>query len=250
MQRLALLLVAMLTPLLGVAQWSEYELDTTLWGGGLPYGVTEGFNLPFENSSEPSYILTFIPTDTASVADGGKWVTFKGFWMMSTEVSVYLWGLVMDAPENNDRLRPISMIDSSEVALFIHRIDSITGMPLRLPTVEEWWFAAKGGHRDMGYHFGASNKADFAAWWSGNSGGTLHAIASRLPNEAELFDMMGNVAEMAVNSDGRLRLMGGHYNSNEAEMTNREGSPFKGADPTIGFRLVCTTQRTFNSMTY
>ena len=247
---LAALFLSTLLPLIGMAQWSDYELDTTLWGGGLPYGLTEGFNLPSEtNISEPSFILTFIPTDTAVVADDGKWLTFDGFWMMTTEVTRYLWKTVMgnNAFAEDDKF-PVNNVSPAEVNLFVQRLDSMMGMQFRLPTLEEWVFAMQGGHRSEDYRFSGSNNANFVAWWKQNAKGP-HTVAQRLPNEAELYDMTGNVAEMVVMPNGEIRALGGHYASDETELTDKQkGISADKADPRIGFRLVCTTQRTMNSI--
>lgn len=62
----------------------------------------------------------------------------------------------------------------------------------RLPTKDEWSFAAKGGED---YEYAGSNNLDEVAWYSENSGNKTHAVAQKKPNGYGLYDMSGNVAE-------------------------------------------------------
>lgn len=71
----------------------------------------------------------------------------------------------------------------------------------RLPTREEWEYAAKGGDE---FEYSGSNVADEVAWHCFNSNGQTQPVAQLKPNSYELYDMSGNVQEWcygAMNDD-------------------------------------------------
>jgi formylglycine-generating enzyme required for sulfatase activity len=65
----------------------------------------------------------------------------------------------------------------------------------RLPTEIEWEWAARGGVKGEGYAYSGSDDLNAVAWHSSNSGGTIHAVGTKAPNELGLHDMTGNVWE-------------------------------------------------------
>lgn len=77
--------------------------------------------------------------------------------------------------------------------------DSIN-LNFRLPTREEWEYAAKGGPKSQGFTYSGSNNINEVAWYSDNSDNHVHEIAQKKPNELGLYDMSGNYAEVCFNS--------------------------------------------------
>ena len=65
----------------------------------------------------------------------------------------------------------------------------------RLPTEAEWEYAARGGNKSKGYLYSGSDSLDLIGWYSENSGGELHPVGKKQPNELGLYDMSGNVLE-------------------------------------------------------
>ena len=74
-----------------------------------------------------------------------------------------------------------------------------TNKKFRLPTEEEWEYAARGGVCSKGYTYPGSNNRDEVAWYSGNSRDEIHAVGTKKPNELGIYDMVGNVSDICSN---------------------------------------------------
>ena len=152
------------------------------------------------------------------------------------EVTQQLWIDVMgnNPSRFNDNLqKPIEQIWFNEIQNFITRLNELTGKNYRLPTDEEWEYAARGGD-DLYFYSGG----DFIDILSVNRNQNLisgtNKVGSKLPNQFGLFDMSGNVREFTSN----LILRGGSYNSYLSD--NRVSKRFIGTPgywSDVGFRL-------------
>lgn len=135
-------------------------------------------------------LATDLPTHTVSL---------DAYYIATTEVTQALWEKVMQDWYMNDEWHtpnhPITDVSWYDCQEFIHRLDSITGMPFRLPTEAEWEFAARGGNKSKGYRFAGGNVVDSVSWGLSNAGFRTHSVGSRQPNELGLYDMTGNVSE-------------------------------------------------------
>ncbi len=69
---------------------------------------------------------------------------------------------------------------------------NISASGYRLPTVEEWQYAARGGQE---YYYAGSNNLNEVGWHENNIGQMTHPVAQKNPNGYGLYDMSGNVAE-------------------------------------------------------
>lgn len=126
-------------------------------------------------------------------------VSLDAYYIATTEVTQALWQAVMKgwyvSDEWNTPSQPITDVNWYDCQEFIRRLDSITGMPFRLPTEAEWEFAARGGNESKGYRFAGGNVVNEVSWGLNNAGFRTHSVGCRKANELGLHDMTGNVSE-------------------------------------------------------
>lgn len=121
----------------------------------------------------------------------------RSFMISPVEVTQELWTAVMGNEVAGVRAKyPVDRVSWNDCQTFIARLNAMTGRHYRLPTEREWEFAARGGIYSHGYRYAGSNFTDSVAWVAGyKTGGTLHPVATKCPNELGLYDMSGNVYE-------------------------------------------------------
>ena len=107
----------------------------------------------------------------------------------------------------------------------------------RLPTVEEWQYAARGGQN---YTYSGSNNLDEVGWYDDNSGDRSHPVAQKKANGYGLYDMSGNVCEWCWdvypnNGDSRFDC-GGSCNS--CDNYCKVSSLAYDQSSNVGFRIV------------
>ena len=80
---------------------------------------------------------------------------------------------------------------------FIEKLNKKTGYRFRLPTNDEWEYAARGGRFSRNYKYAGSNDIDEVAQYKGNTD-SLYQVISRQkkPNELGFFDMSGGMWEL------------------------------------------------------
>ena len=139
-------------------------------------------------------------------------VTLSSYSIGQTEVTQALWLAVMgnnpsqfsSANGYTENLtRPVEEVTWHQCKTFITKLNQLTGKSFRLPTEAEWEFAARGGNYSHGYKYAGSDSLDYVAWYRANiPGETTNAddygtqpVATKAPNELNLYDMTGNVME-------------------------------------------------------
>ncbi len=114
----------------------------------------------------------------------------------------------------------------------------------RLPTVEEWRYAARGGQN---YEYSGSDNLDSVGWYSSNSRKKTHPVAQKKPNGYGLYDMSGNVWEWCWDSDGSFirYYCGGSWDDsdNYCEVDSRYRRNADRRSSSVGFRLVRSTDK-------
>jgi sulfatase modifying factor 1 len=108
--------------------------------------------------------------------------------------------------EENQKNFPVLFISWNDAVEYCRWISLKTGKKFRLPTEAEWEYAARGGDKSKGLKYAGSINLDEVAWTGDNSGGTVHPVGQKLPNELGLYDMSGLVYQWVNDWD-----FGGYY---------------------------------------
>ena len=94
--------------------------------------------------------------------------------------------------------RPLIWMSYDDIQEFLAKLNEKAGVQFRLPTEEEWEFAARGGQNST-WKYAGSNDVNEVAWHNGNSEGRSHSIeetlAAKKPNALGIYNMSGNVEE-------------------------------------------------------
>jgi uncharacterized protein (TIGR02145 family) len=127
------------------------------------------------------------------VAGNGK---IKDFYIGTYEITQAQWlrWTILSSHFRGDNL-PVETVNCDDVQKFLQRMNEKTGRNYRLPTEEEWEYAARGGNKSKGYKYSGSDNIDAVAWYEGNSGEKTHPVGTKQPNELGIYDMTGNVWE-------------------------------------------------------
>ena len=178
-------------------------------------------------------------------------VTVSDFYLGKYEVTQELWKRVMGANNNPSYFKsddlPVEMVSWCDAQSFIRKLNAKTGKEYRLPTEEEWEYAAHGGNKSRGYRYSGSNDADKVAWHYENSGIKTHSAGTKDQNELGIHDMSGNVFELVYPAKHRLScslksvIRGGssYYVKDFCRVSYREEN-WGGNDRNIGFRIATT----------
>ncbi len=111
----------------------------------------------------------------------------------------------------------------------------------RLPTIEEWQYAARGGQN---YKYSGSDNLNSVGWYYSNSGERTHPVAQKIPNGYGLYDMSGNVWEWCWDSYGYgscFNCGGSWYSDDDCEVDSKYFNAAGYRSNDIGFRLVRST---------
>lgn len=129
------------------------------------------------------------------------------------EVTELQWSVILNRnyySERNSTL-PVNEVSVSTVKDFLQKLNAMpvvkrSGFKFRIPTSDEWEFACNAGVREYGTDYSLDQKA----WHEDNSGGRRHPVGEKRPNVFGLYDMLGNVGELAHNVSAADSLGGYH----------------------------------------
>lgn len=167
------------------------------------------------------------------------------------EVSIEQWNSIMGLSyKKEESLFPKTNISWGECLFFFNELYRLTRINFRLPTEEEWMYAAHGKDKESVYSGG--NNPDKVAWYENNSKGIPHKCKSEefLPNSFGLFFMSGNVSEFCsdtfldkTNIQNNLSskvIKGGNFTSStdEIKIDSRASMDENIRSSTVGFRII------------
>jgi formylglycine-generating enzyme required for sulfatase activity len=189
-------------------------------------------------------------------------VSVGSFWIGKHEVTQGQWEAVMGTTIQQQRTLAgastlygagptFSMyyVSWNEAKAFCDELSARTGKPYRLPTEEEWEYAARGGTLSAGYVYSGGNSVGSVAWYDGNASSTLPGGAL-LGNELGIHDMSGNVYEWCSNvwrssyssspsGSSRVRRGGSwNYNAWNCRVAGRGNDDPSVRYRNVGFRVV------------
>lgn len=167
-------------------------------------------------------------------------VSLDSYYIGKYEVTQDLWQKVMGSNPSTikgDRM-PVTNVSREACLIFLSKLNSITGQLFRLPTEEQWEFAARGGLKSLGYKYSGSNSLNSVGWYSENSGGTIHDVGTKAPNELGIYDMSGNICEWCLSVYGSHR-----YGSESWAWSYNEDSVTRGGDYSRTSGNCTTTKR-------
>lgn len=200
----------------------------------------------FLKAGESGYMA--IPTDSAHL----NWqegfyvkvgtVEFKMMPVVGHESGFYM----MAETEFTESQTPLYNVTYNNVQSNISYYNQKTNLQFKLPSKEQWMYAAKGGNKSLNYIYAGSNTASNVAWYSGNySGSYCKNIKLKMPNELGLYDMSGNLSEWtsSVNSSGNYYTCGGDFTTSETNLQLDKSITYQSATSYsryLGFRLILT----------
>ena len=177
----------------------------------------------------------------------------KDYMMSKYEVTQNLWTEVMGYNPSyfkGDINRPVECVSWNTCQRFLERLNSLpevkaSGLKYRFPTQEEWEYACRAGATGAYCKLAdgteiTDDTLNTVSYFLVNSSSTTHPIGNKDCNAFGLYDMIGNVSEWTVTSDGVCRIYcGGSWNSVAVDCM--VGSKAKGnpnyRNITVGLRL-------------
>lgn len=252
----------------------------TLFLSALLYSVQTptSFDVDF-----PEYVakLRMVTVPNGKITIDGKTTVIKGMSVSQTEITwnVFdIWALRLDTSVEDQKKDPQSKgvdavsrpsrpygvmftgfghhgypamcMSSLNADKFCDWLSKRTGKTFRVPTVSEWRYACQSGLSNE-----ISAKDDVAWGWE-NGEDVSHKIGTKPANAFGLFDMLGNVAEWAKDSEGKSVICGGSFRDKIAAISSAKIDPispkWNEADPQIpkskwwlangqhvGLRIIC-----------
>ena len=171
-----------------------------------------------------------------------------GFMIGRTEVTQELWKAVMGknpaSLHGRGKGMPVESVSWNDCKEFIEKLNQLTGQKFRLPSEDEWEYAARGGSKSGNFKFSGGDSMGKFGWYSKNSDSHVHPVGTKAPNELGIYDMSGNVWEWCSDPYEGIQTLqyvirGGCFNdtSQACWVWNRSKNVPTGRNELCGMRL-------------
>jgi len=167
----------------------------------------ETLNVEMVNVPAGTFLMGSSSDDSDAQADEQPQheVSLSAFRIGRYEVTQALWKEVMGTNPayfqgtkvaSANLQRPVENVSIADIDAFLQKLNQQTGRHFRLPTEEEWEYAARGGQTTSLRYAGSDQVAD-VAWYSGNASNLTHPVDddTKQPNALGIYGMSGNVWE-------------------------------------------------------
>ena len=138
--------------------------------------------------------------------------------------------------------RPVINISYNDALDYCIWLSELTGKSIRLPSVDEWEYAARGGIMGGDDHsYSGGNLLETVAWCKYNTNNKTEPVGLKKPNELGIFDMSGNVFEYCLSlNDSMIVLKGGSWANSGVgcRVSDQVVSKIDHWDDNIGFRVI------------
>lgn len=157
------------------------------------------------------------------------------FYLGKFEVSEREWNVVINNSSTGSEDIPKTEISWDDCIEFINTLKVMTGLKFSMPTEEQWEYAASFPLDKVSLYAGGNDPDDVAVY----NTNAPQKKGTKKPNEREIYDLSGNVAEWCYSDDlGKKPIRGGSYLSTADEVTITFSDKAIGASKAIGMRLM------------
>ena len=138
--------------------------------------------------------------------------------------------------------RPAINISYNDAQSYCSWLSELIGKRIRLPNVQEWEYAARGGIKGGDNNsYSGGNLLESVAWCKYNTKSKTEPVGLKRPNELGIFDMSGNVFEYCLSlEDSMIVLKGGSWANSGVgcRVSDQVVSKVDHWDDNIGFRVI------------
>ncbi len=145
----------------------------------------------------------YVTTAEASGRGGWAWDKNTGRDVQKPE---YTWKNATYVPS---RKHPVVFVTLADAQAFCAWLSQKEGRTYVVPSEGQWEFACRAGTTTPWYCGAEPSALETYEWIKTNSDDRSHAVGGREPNPFGLFDMLGNVSELALDSNRELVHRGG-----------------------------------------
>lgn len=158
--------------------------------------------------------INWVEVKGGSFSIGENQITISDFFMSATEITFDQYDDFCEAKgkkKPDDKgwgrgNRPVMQVSWYDAIEFSEWLSKETGTKVRLPSQNEWLYAALGGNKSKAYLYSGSNSWKEVSWSEMNSDDKTQPVGIKNPNELGLYDMSGNLWEWCADwleNDGK-----------------------------------------------